>query len=184
MASLGHVAVGVAAARWRASHGGRASLVRAMLACSVLALLPDVDVVTFRLGIPYGDPFGHRGMTHSLAFAVGVGLAVAAWLKVRGRPVARDALLATLVVASHGVLDACTTGGKGVEFFWPLDTARYFLPWRFIPVAPIGTRMLSMRGLRVVLVEAVLFLPAWLYAFWPRRHPPAAHPLPPVARAG
>jgi hypothetical protein len=55
-----------------------------------------------------------------------------------------------------------------VEFFWPLDTQRYFLPWQFIPVAPIGGRMLSARGLHVVPFEAVLFLPAWLYAFWPR----------------
>ena len=184
MASLGHVAVGVAAARWRSTHGSRGNLGRAMLACSALALLPDVDVIAFRLGIPYGDPFGHRGMTHSLAFAAGVGLAVAAWLRLRGRPVLRDALLATLVVASHGVLDACTTGGKGVEFFWPVDTTRYFLPWQFIPVAPIGSRMLSPRGFRVLLFEAVLFLPAWLYAFWPRRRPPAADPLPPVAGAG
>jgi hypothetical protein len=28
--------------------------------------------------------------------------------------------------------------------------------------------MLSMRGLRVVLAEVVLFAPFWLYAFWPR----------------
>ena len=61
-----------------------------------------------------------------------------------------------------------TTGGLGIEFFWPVDTHRYFLPWQFIPVAPLGARMLSARGLSVVLSEAVLFLPAWAYAFWPR----------------
>ena len=140
-----------------------------MLACSVLALLPDIDVITFRLGIPYGAPLGHRGMTHSLAFALLVGLAAAVFLRLRGRPWVRDAVLVTLVVASHGLLDACTTGGKGVEFFWPVDTRRYFLPWQFIPVAPIGGRMLSARGLAVLLTEAVLFLPAWIYAWWPRR---------------
>ena len=94
-----------------------------MLACSVLALLPDIDVITFRLGIPYGAPLGHRGMTHSLAFALLVGLAAAVFLRLRGRPWVRDAVLVTLVVASHGLLDACTTGGKGVEFFWPVDAA-------------------------------------------------------------
>jgi inner membrane protein len=93
---------------------------------------------------------------------------VAIGLRLRRRPVLLDALLAAFVVASHGVLDAMTTGGLGVEFFWPVDTHRYFLPWRFIPVAPLGARMFSARGLSVLLTEAVLFLPAWAYAFWPR----------------
>src|SRR5215470_2750999 len=168
MATLGHVAVGVVAARWRASRLGAPPLGLSMLGLSALALLPDVDFIAFHLGIPYPHPFGHRGMTHSLAFAVLVGLGVALGLRLRGRPVLLDALLATGVVASHGVLDAMTTGGLGVEFFWPVDTRRYFLPWQFIPVAPIGARMLSARGLSVLLTEAVLFLPAWAYAFWPR----------------
>lgn len=171
MATLGHVAVGVVAARWRASRPGAPPLGLSMLALSALALLPDVDFIAFRLGIPYSHPFGHRGMTHSLLFAVLVGLLVALGLRLRRRPVLLDALLATLVVASHGVLDAMTTGGLGIEFFWPVDTHRYFLPWRFIPVAPIGGRMVSARGLSVLVTEAVVFLPAWAYAFWPRPAP-------------
>jgi hypothetical protein len=138
-------------------------------------------VIAFRLGFATAtrsgtadDPFA--GLCRGVGWRSrpGSGYAGGRWC---------DVSLATLV-ASHGVLDACTTGGKGVEFFWPLDTTRYFLPWQFIPVAPIGSRMLSPRGFRVLLFEAVLFLPAWLYAFWPRRRPPAADPLPPVAGAG
>jgi inner membrane protein len=139
-----------------------------MLGLSALSVLPDADFVAFMVGIPYANPFGHRGMTHSLLFAVLVGALVAIGLRLRRRPVLLDALLATLVVASHGVLDAMTTGGLGVEFFWPVDTRRYFLPWEFIPVAPLGAGMLTARGLSVLLTEAVLFLPAWAYAFWPR----------------
>jgi len=139
-----------------------------MLGLSALSVLPDADFVAFMVGIPYANPFGHRGMTHSLLFAVLVGLVVVVALRIRGRPVLLDAALATLVVASHGVLDAMTTGGLGVEFFWPVDTRRYFLPWEFIPVAPLGAGMLTARGLSVLLTEAVLFLPAWAYAFWPR----------------
>src|SRR5215813_9074732 len=168
MATLGHVAVGVVAARWRASRPGAPPLALSMLGLSALSLLPDVDFVAFSLGIPYSHPFGHRGMTHSLAFALLVGLVVAVALRLRGRPVLSDSLLAAAVVASHGLLDACTTGGLGVEFLWPLDTERFFTPWRFIPVAPLGSRMLSARGMSVLLTEAVLFLPAWAYAFWPR----------------
>lgn len=172
MATLGHVAVGVVAARWRASRPGALPLGVAMLGLSALSLLPDADFITFHLGIPYAHPLGHRGMTHSLVFAVLVGLAVALVLLLRGRPALGDALLATVVVASHGVLDAFTTGGLGIEFLWPFDARRFFAPLRFIPVAPLGARMLGSRGLRVLLVELVLFLPAWLYAFWPRRGRP------------
>ena len=168
MATLGHVAVGVVAARWRASQPGAPPLAFSMLGLSALAVLPDADFVAFMVGIPYPHPFGHRGMAHSLIFAALVGALVAIGLRLRRRPVLLDALLAALVVASHGVLDAMTTGGLGVEFFWPVDTHRYFLPWRFIPVAPLGAHMLSARGVSVLLTEAVLFLPAWAYAFWPR----------------
>ncbi len=172
MATLGHVAVGVVAARWRASRPGALPLGVAMVGLSALSLLPDEDFIAFRLGIPYAHPLGHRGMTHSLVFAVLVGLLVALALRLRGRPALGDALLATVVVASHGVLDAFTTGGLGIEFLWPFDTRRFFAPLRFIPVAPLGARMLGERGLRVLVTEAVLFLPAWAYAFWPRRHRP------------
>jgi inner membrane protein len=107
-----------------------------MLALSALSLLPDADFIAFHLGIPYSHPLGHRGMTLSRAFALLVGLAVRLVRRLRGRPAFADALLVTAVVASHGVLDAMTTGGLGVEFFWPFDPRRFFLPWRFIPVAP------------------------------------------------
>ncbi len=42
----------------------------------VCCLLPDVDVVGFSLGIPYEHPLGHRGFTHSIAFAILIGLLV------------------------------------------------------------------------------------------------------------
>jgi inner membrane protein len=33
-------------------------------------MLPDLDVVTFKLGIPYASPWGHRGISHSLLLAL------------------------------------------------------------------------------------------------------------------
>lgn len=122
MATLGHVAVGVVAARWRASWAEAPPLAASMVGISALSVLPDADFVAFMVGIPYSHPFGHRGMTHSLLFAALVGVLVALGLRLRRRPVRIDAL-AGLVVASHGVLDAMTTGGLGVEFF---DSS----PWR------------------------------------------------------
>ena len=131
-----------------------------------LALLPDTDVVGLKLHVAYAAEWGHRGAAHSLAIAAGVGLLVA--LCTSGR----TGLLAGAVVASHGLLDSMTDGGLGVALLWPLSHARYFAPWRPIPVAPIGARMLSARGLHVVLVEALMFAPLTLYALWPKRRRP------------
>jgi inner membrane protein len=140
-----------------------------MLFWSALSLAPDADVVGFAWGVRYGDPWGHRGATHSFAFALVVGVLVglAAW-RLRERPL-HVAWLVALVLASHGLLDTLTDGGRGCALFWPFSEARHFAPYRPIPVAPIGLGFLSTRGLRVALAELVLFAPVWLYALWPRR---------------
>jgi inner membrane protein len=62
-----------------------------------------------------------------------------------------------------------TDGGLGVALLWPFTMRRYFLPWRPIPVAPIGMAFFSVPGLRVAAVELLEFAPFLLYAFWPRR---------------
>lgn len=163
MASIGHVAVGMAAARIQGGGAWRMAL------WSALSLLPDADVIAFTLGIPYGAPFGHRGASHALATAAAAGLA-AALLARSPRPSDRRrvGLLAFAVVASHGLLDALTDGGRGVALLWPFSNERLFAPVRPIPVAPIGARILSERGLHVMGFEAIAFAPLFLYALWPR----------------
>jgi hypothetical protein len=47
-----------------------------------LLMVPDLDVFGFLWNIQYGSPFGHRGFTHSLCFALLTGL-VAAGLTFR-----------------------------------------------------------------------------------------------------
>jgi hypothetical protein len=34
---------------------------------SALSILPDADVIGFAIGVPYGDPWAHRAVTHSFA---------------------------------------------------------------------------------------------------------------------
>lgn len=59
---------------------GRARVSTPLLLCGIAAsVLPDADVLAFRFGIPYADPFGHRGASHSLALAVLLGLLAAAF---------------------------------------------------------------------------------------------------------
>jgi LexA-binding, inner membrane-associated putative hydrolase len=61
-----------------------------------------------------------------------------------------------IVIASHGALDAMTSGGLGIAFFAPFPGRRYFFPWRPILVSPIGVqRFFSPRGMAVLASEIV-----------------------------
>lgn len=168
MASIGHVAVGLAAGRW---YAGRTDATpwRAMLAFTVLSMAPDLDVIGFRFGVEYGDPWGHRGATHSLVFAGLIGLLCAVVAARDGHRFLTVAWLSTLVMASHGVLDGFTDGGLGAALWWPFSDARVFWPITPLPVAPIGRAFISPRGLQVLLHEGLYCIPLLLYALWPRR---------------
>ncbi len=160
MASIGHLVASAAATRLYGPSDQRPA--RTFLFLTALSFLPDLDVVAFAFGIPYASDFGHRGATHSFAFAMIVGFITWAF---SGRH--RLAIAAGLVTASHAVLDALTDGGLGVALLWPLSSERFFSPWRPLPVAPIGHHFLSARGLAVALTEVVVMLPLIVYAVWP-----------------
>jgi inner membrane protein len=131
---------------------------RALLAGVLLSIVPDVDTVGFRFGIPYGSMLGHRGLTHSLLFAALLGLAVALAYP-RGERV-RLFTFFSLCVASHGFFDAMTDGGRGVAFFAPFSAHRYFLPWRPIAVSPIGAARFLRHASLLVLQSELLWV--WL----------------------
>jgi len=122
------------------------------------AMLPDIDVLGFAFGNRYGDMLGHRGITHSLPFALIVG-SLAAWLCLDtatqlGRTWLVLLVYFFVVTASHGLLDAMTNGGLGVAFLAPFSTNRYFLPWQPIEVSPIGLDFFfSARALAVLWSE-------------------------------
>ena len=128
-------------------------------------MAPDADVLGFRFGIHYGDFLGHRGFTHSLAFAALVALVV---VSMRGSVAHRRALWLYLFVAtaSHGLLDAFTDGGLGVALLAPFDNTRYFFPVRPILVSPIGiSSFFSQYGLSVITSEASwVWLPSAILA--------------------
>ena len=134
------------------------------VAGAVCSAIPDLDTIGFGYGIRYEDFWGHRGFTHSLAFAALLAIVVA-W---RSFP-AGSAVISRwkmwsylfLATASHGLLDAMTNGGLGVAFFSPFENSRYFLPWRPIAVAPISIRrFFSGRGVEVMKTELLwIWLP-------------------------
>jgi inner membrane protein len=162
MASVGHIAVGLAAAR--TLDRGHTPRWPSVVAWCTLSLLPDVDVIGFALGVEYADAWGHRGATHSVAMAAALGLAIGLCARWFGRPAMRTALFASLILISHPLLDTMTDGGLGCALWWPLDLSRYFAPWRPIPVAPIGLHLATAEGARVVLTELILFAPLFLVA--------------------
>jgi len=166
MASIGHAIVGAWAARVAPLSGARG---RDTLLLGSLALLPDLDVIAFALRVPYAAPFGHRGASHSLFAALLVGFAAALVARGLGARAKRVGLVTVLVVASHGLLDALTDGGLGTALLWPFSEERLFAPWRPLPVAPIGSRFWSERGLRVAATELAWFLPLLVWTGWPRR---------------
>lgn len=120
----------------------------------VCATLPDIDALGLWLGIPYEHPMGHRGLTHSLPFAValaGVGTLLA--LNLGAGPGSTFGVL-LVSAASHGLLDALTSGGLGVALCSPFSHRRVFLPWRVIEVSPLRpSALFSRRSLRVLRSE-------------------------------
>ncbi len=143
------------------------------VAGAVLAILPDADVIGFRLGIEYADDWGHRGATHSLVFA---GLFAAAislvWREARSLS---GWLFLALSMASHGLLDTLTDGGLGAALWWPFSDARIFAPEAPIRVSPIGTNFFSARGLETILSELLwIWVPLGFLAIsgWGVRHAP------------
>ena len=132
------------------------------------AVVPDADVLGFTLGVSYSSPWGHRGLSHSLCFAFALSLGVVSLAFRQYVPGSRlwwsYVLYFFVVTASHGVLDAMTDGGRGIAFFAPFDTTRYFFPWRPVRVSPISIgAFFSARGLYILGTEVVcIWLPTIL----------------------
>jgi inner membrane protein len=184
MASIGHLAVGLLTGRL---HGGvdspseeRASA-GTLLVFAALAELPDADIFAVALGAPDAGACGHRGASHSFMFALFIGALGAMAARRYGWPVMRTAVAATLAVASHGLLDACGEGGRGIPLLWPLSEARFMSPWRVLPDAPRGLKLFTRPGLVDLAIEFVIFFPLTAFALWaPRRarRPAPASPQP------
>lgn len=146
-----HTAVPIAIACVAGSRKVPPHLFAAAVAVSIL---PDADVIGFSFGIHYADVFGHRGFFHSPFFALLASLSCAfAWRRLGTSYLSVFAVL-FLSLASHGVLDAATSGGLGIAFLSPFSNHRYFLPWGPIVVSPLGvSQFFGPWGLNVIRSE-------------------------------
>jgi inner membrane protein len=146
----------------------------ATLAGMVAAVVPDIDGIAFKLGIAYGGMTGHRGFTHTLLFALLIGVAGYALAPRWGMRRWVGYAWIALCTLSHPLLDMLTNGGVGIPLLWPLDSTHYLFPWRPIMASPISLRrLLSSRGVQVLRGEVlVVWLPLMTVALlvWSVRH--------------
>jgi inner membrane protein len=138
---------------------GTRRIPRGLLIAGVAAsMLPDADVILFRFGATYDDVWSHRGFSHSLGFAMLLGLVAALAFRRVAPPLLAFAFVAA-AAASHGLLDMLTNGGHGVALLWPLTDTRYFFEWRPIQVSPLAASRFAARAAAVARTELL-----WIWA--------------------
>ncbi|MDZ4754684.1 MAG: metal-dependent hydrolase [Phycisphaerae bacterium] len=137
----------------------------------ICSAAPDLDVGLHAYGVDYADAWGHRGMMHSVFFAVIIGVALVAWFFRRDfRPLSRPwfgmCAFFAAIIASHGFIDAFTSGGEGIAFFAPFSHERYFMPWNPIEVSPMGVRgFFTQSGAEAIISELLwVWLPVSVVA--------------------
>jgi inner membrane protein len=148
---------------------------RLLVAGIAASIVPDLDVY---IG-PWWGAISHRGVTHTVLFALMCGLAAALLARALRATPATAFVFVFAATLSHPLLDMCTNGGSGIPLLWPLPHERWFMPFRPIEVSPLGIApFFSQRGLEVLLSEMKwVWLPALLVAAGLRtiraRHPRA-----------
>lgn len=124
---------------------------KSLIVGAALATAPDLDLLVIWLFNLNRD--WHRGFTHSLFFAVLVGLLIYVF---KGRQFLKEAILFGLVVLSHGLFDALVSIKGGVGLLWPFSHRFAFglfeypdtLAFSYYP----GSDALIIKGLYGVLV--------------------------------
>ena len=160
-----HAIVGAAVGALYQSPPHRRRVIALAAACAVA---PDLDLVGWPLGISPSALLGHRGLTHSIPFAIALGAAAAAALLTNAtrRERAVAALVQIAATATHSVLDAMTTYAPTGPAFWaPFSNQRYRFLW--MPLTGAG-------GLKTDFGQEALYacLPALVFILlieWGRR---------------
>jgi inner membrane protein len=132
----------------------------------ILGALPDSD--TLIMGIfGRGTVFDHRGVFHSIFFAIIVGTLVAFLFKKNGwissTAFTKLAVLFSAVTFSHPLADGFSTGWRyGVSYLAPFDMTKYFWFASPLPLAPLSpTQLITSRGANLFLAEAAML---WTFA--------------------
>ena len=154
-----HSLVGASLALLSPKEVSRTAIV---VAAIVLSILPDADVLAFRLGIPYEHMFGHRGITHSILFSCVVAF-IASFLFFKSVGFANRRWFAVFILlflsaCSHGIIDAFTDAGLGIGFFIPFNEQRYFFPWRPLETPPADISAFFSRDALAIMLSEIKYV--------------------------
>lgn len=154
MASVfGHVvsAIGIGSVFPRKEMTAKVFLIGA-----ISASMPDLDVISWYLDVYGMDMLEHRGLTHSLPFALLWSVLLVFGFHKQSEVKTKLWFYYFLCTASHGLIDGCTTGGDGIAYFAPFSSFRTHLPFEVIQVSPLGVkRFFSEWGLKVIKSELI-----------------------------
>ncbi len=124
--------------------------------------LPDADMIGYYLGVPYDHLFGHRGISHSIFFALLLGLLVY-FLFFRKENLSKFKsfmifIYFSFITMSHGLLDMLTNATHGIPFFAPFDNTRYFFPYRPINAPSLDIEYFFREQFFEVLVGEIILI--------------------------
>lgn len=148
-------------------QSSRARQRKPILIAALLGICPDFDYALNWLRISGGG--WHHGFTHSILFALSLGLITAT---LSGKRDVRSVILFSAAALSHTLLDFLITVSRGVALWWPATDRRYKLS---LP-NPIDYRWSNaslweavVDVFRISVVELVIFTPIFLAVILIRR---------------
>lgn len=163
---LAHGILGATVIILTAKNGKEINYKRVALG-AFLGVLPDFDYLLNFLKIGGGG--WHHGFSHSLVFALIVGLIIAFVIRDFNP---RTIFGLSLATASHGILDFFITESKGIALLSPFTNYRFKLELS----SPIDYRWMDENKaqiifniLQICLIELVIFLPLFLIVIWFRQ---------------
>jgi membrane-bound metal-dependent hydrolase YbcI (DUF457 family) len=131
---------------------------------AVLGIAPDFDFF-----LNYVGTFGggwHHAFTHSLLFGCFIGCLVSVCI----RPFKwTSALIYSLAIISHPLLDYCFTESQGIELLWPFSSTRYRLRIPNLIDYDWSNASLSAAAfdmLKISLLELMIFGPPFILVLW------------------
>jgi membrane-bound metal-dependent hydrolase YbcI (DUF457 family) len=136
-----------------------------LLLGALMGIAPDFDYA-----LNYVPALGrgwHHGFTHSLVFGCLVGLLVSLCKRFSWK----SAMVYSLAILSHPLLDYFFTESNGIELLWPFSSHRFRLQvpnpidytWSTASVSDAAFDLL-----RISLIELMIFAPLFLIVLWIR----------------
>ena len=136
---------------------------RMLVLGAMLGICPDFDYALNWLRISWGG--WHHGFTHSITFALFLGVVTALIVKEWRL---RSVLTFSAAVFSHALLDYIMTHSRGIALLWPLTNRRYklelFQPINYSWDSDSWNSVADL--LRISLLELLIFGPIVFLMVW------------------